>query len=64
MPYFGINQRFSLPPKPKSVRRAPELVCGLLRNHCATYPGFTVRHEADFASAWFDVRILAEELII
>jgi len=31
------------------VRHTPESVCGMPRNHCATYPGITVRHGADFA---------------
>ncbi|MDP2860768.1 MAG: hypothetical protein Q8N98_03570, partial [bacterium] len=34
---------------PKSVRNAPESVCGMPRNHCAEYPGITVRYGADFA---------------
>ncbi len=49
MPYFGINQRFSLPQK----------VCDLLRNHCAECSGFTVRHRADFAQ----IRQFAPQLL-
>jgi hypothetical protein len=33
----------------KSVRLTPESLCGMFRNHCAPYPGITVRHRPDFA---------------
>ncbi len=33
----------------KTVRHAPDLVCGMLRIWCATYSGFTVRHAPDYA---------------
>jgi hypothetical protein len=33
----------------KSVRLTPELLCGMPRNHCASYSGITVRHQPDFA---------------
>jgi len=46
MPYFGINQCFL---SPKSVRFAPESVCGMPRNRCAVYSGISVRNGADFA---------------
>jgi len=31
------------------VRLTPESLCGMFRNHCAPYPGITVRHRPDFA---------------
>jgi len=43
------------------VRLAPELLCGMLRNHCAPYSGITVRHQADFAN-YRDLTIEKKEL--
>ena len=52
MPYFGINQRFSLVPAflkkcapypGLGVRHAPVLLCGLLRFNCAPCSGFCKR---------------------
>jgi hypothetical protein len=33
------------------VRLTPESLCGMFRNHCAPYPGITVRHRPDFATS-------------